>query len=92
LTTNRQLARWDHAFGLVSDIEQDFILVDLDDSTFDDLAVFDGDQSCVVRVIETCANVVFGDGSGVVFAVLVESSEYRVGGCSEGQGFAYLDG
>jgi hypothetical protein len=26
----------------------------------------------------------------VIFAVLVESSEHRVGGCSEGQGFAYL--
>ena len=87
---NRQLARRDHAFGLVPDIEQDFVLVDLDDSAFDDLAVFDSDQRCFVRGIEGCAHVVFGDRTWVVFAVLVERSERRVGGGSEGQGFAYL--
>jgi hypothetical protein len=34
-----QLARGDDALGLVADVEQDLVPVDLDDATFDDVAV-----------------------------------------------------
>jgi hypothetical protein len=36
-----QLAAGDDALGLVADVEQDLVLVDLDDRAVDDLAVFD---------------------------------------------------
>src|SRR5690606_1239005 len=44
VVADRQLASRDHAFGLVADVEQDLVLVDLDDRAFDDLAVFDQDH------------------------------------------------
>ena len=36
---DRQLARGDDALGLVADVEQDLVAVDLDDGAFDDVAV-----------------------------------------------------
>ena len=36
---DRQLARGDDALGLVADVEQDLVPIDLDDGAFDDVAV-----------------------------------------------------
>src|SRR5579859_3921077 len=38
---DRQLERRDHALGLVTDVEQDLVPVDLDDGSFDDVAVIE---------------------------------------------------
>src|SRR5215470_11805550 len=45
IVLDRQLTRGDHALGLVADIEQDLVSIDLDDGPFDNVAVvevFDG--------------------------------------------------
>ena len=44
VVADRQLAAGDHALGLVADVEQDLVLVDLDDRALDDLAVLDLDH------------------------------------------------
>ena len=44
VVADRQLAGGDDAFGLVADVEQDLVLVDLDDRAVDDLAVLDLDH------------------------------------------------
>jgi hypothetical protein len=50
----RQLAAGDHALGLVADVEQDLVLVDLDDRALDELAVLDLDHGAVDGVGEGC--------------------------------------
>ena len=46
VVADRQLAAGDHALGLVADVEQDLVLVDLDHLALDDLAVLDADHAC----------------------------------------------
>ena len=52
VVADRQLARRDDAFGLVTDVEQHFVAIDFDDRAFDDLAVFDLDHRGGVRLFE----------------------------------------
>ena len=58
-----QLARGDDALGLVADVEQDLVPVDLDDDTFDDVAVVEVLDGGVDRGKEVFlrADVVDGD-------------------------------
>ena len=61
-----QLARGDDALGLVADVEQDLVPVDLDDATLDDVAVvevLDGRVDSGKEVFLR-ANVVDGDLRG----------------------------
>src|SRR5689334_24827050 len=44
VVADRELAARDHTLGLVADVEQDLVLVDLHHRPVDDLAVFDLDE------------------------------------------------
>ena len=73
VVADRQLAGRDDALGLVADVEQDFVLVDLHHDAFDDLAVLDVDHRAVDRVGEGhAAEVVFDDLAGGVLTLLVD--------------------
>ena len=52
VVADRQLARRDDAFGLVPDVEQHFVAVDLDDAAVDDVAVVELDDGRVDRIGE----------------------------------------
>ena len=68
VVADRQLAGGDHALGLVADVEQDLVPVDLDDRALDDLAVLDLDHRAVDGVLERhAAEVVLDDWLGGVF-------------------------
>jgi hypothetical protein len=61
-----QLAGGDDTFGLVTDVEQNFIAVDLDDGTFDEVSVvevLDGGVDCCEEVLSG-TDVVNGDYGG----------------------------
>jgi hypothetical protein len=88
-----QLTRGDDALGLVADVEQDLVPVDLDDATLDDVAVVEVLDGRVDRGKEVflSANVVDGDlrgglldraGSHVVGTPIVDSE--TVGGRQAG--------
>ena len=81
VVADRQLAGRDDALGLVADVEQDLVLVDLDHRALDDLAVLDLDHGAVDGVVERhAAEVVGGDLAGDVRAVLVEGAAWELGG------------
>jgi hypothetical protein len=90
VVADAQLAREDHALGLVADVEEHFVLVDLDHGAVDELAVLDGDHGAVDRIGERHAEVVGDDLAGGVRALFVEGSHLvggRLGGgCGVGQG------
>ncbi len=52
IVANRELARRDDAFGLVPDVEEDFVAVDLHDGAGDDVAVVELDDRRVDGVGE----------------------------------------
>ena len=90
VVADAQLTSEDHALGLVADVEQHLVLVDLDHGAVDELAVLDGDHGAVDRIGERHAEVVGDDLAGGVRALFVEGS-HRVGGrlgggCGVGQG------
>ena len=85
VVADRQLAAGDHALGLVADVEQDLVPVDLDDRALDELAVLDRHHGAVDGVVEAAAEVVVGDLAGGVGAVLGEGAE--VGSCAGVGGF-----
>ena len=66
VVADRQLAAGDHALGLVADVEQDLVLVDLDHRALDDLAVLDVDHGAGDGVLEAAFEVVGGDLAGDV--------------------------
>ena len=68
VVADRQLARRDDALGLVADVEQDLVLVDLDDRALDELAVLDLDHGGVDGVGEPAGEVVLDDLAGGVLA------------------------
>ena len=90
VVADAQLAAEDDAFGLVADVEEYFVLVDLDHDAEDELTVFDGDHGAVDRVSERHAEIVRHDLAGGVDALFVEGSHLvggRLGGgCGVGQG------
>ena len=87
VVADRQLAGRDHALGLVADVEQDLVAVDLDHGAFDDLAVLDVDHGVGVGIVErTAVEVVLGDRAGDVGAVLVEGPELGRGLQGGGRG------
>ena len=62
-----QLAGGDDAFGLVTDVEQNFVAVNLDNNTFDEIAVVEVLDGCIYCGEEffSSTNVVDGNnGSG----------------------------
>jgi hypothetical protein len=61
---DRQLAGRDDAFGLVTDVEKNLVVVDLDDDAFDDVAIVEVLDREVDRCHEVfgCADVIDGDG------------------------------
>ena len=75
VVADRQLAGGDDALGLVADVEQDLVPVDLDDGALDDLAVLDLDHRLGVGIVEReTAEVVLGDLAGDVAPLLVEAA------------------
>ena len=72
VVADRQLAAGDHALGLVADVEQDLVPVDLDDGALDELAVLDRHHGAVDGVLEAAAEVVLGDLARRVGAVVGE--------------------
>ena len=91
VVADRQLARRDDAFGLVPDVEQHLVLVDLDHRAVDDLAVLDLDEGAVDRIGERHAEIVGGDLAGGVVAVLVEGA-HRASTAGWGSGCRTKDG
>ena len=80
---DRQLTRRDHTLRLVADIEEYLVLVDPDDRALYELAVLDIDHGGRVGLLQgQRAEVVLGDRSGDVLAVLVECPHWR--GCEDG--------
>jgi len=75
VVADRQLTAGDDALGLVADVEEDLVAVDLDDRALDDLAVLDLDHGRRIRVLHGDAGeVVQGHLAGLVLAVLVEGA------------------
>ena len=64
VVADAQLAGWDDALGLVADVEEDLVLVDLDDRAGDDLAVIDLDHRAVDGIGEGHSEIVDGDLAG----------------------------
>ena len=64
VVADRQLPAGDHALGLVADVEQDLVPVDLDHGALDELAVLDRHHGAVDGVVEAAAEVVLGDLRG----------------------------
>ena len=80
---DRQFARGDHALRLVANVEEYLVLVDPDDRALYELAVLDVDHGGRVGLLQgQRAEVVLGDRSGDVLAVLVECPHWR--GCEDG--------
>ena len=90
VVADAQLTGRDDAFGLVADVEEDFVLVDLDDRAGDDLAVIDFDHRAVDGIGEGHSEIVDGDLAGGVVALLVEGSHRRGGDRGVGQEFVLL--
>ena len=90
VVADAQLTRRDDAFGLVADVEQDLVLVDLDDRAGDDLAVIDFDHRAVDGIGEGHSEIVDGDLAGGVVAFLVEGAHRRGGDRGVGQEFVLL--
>ncbi len=90
VVADAQLAAEDDAFGLVADVQEHFVLVDLDHGAVDHLAVFDGDHGAVDRISERHTEIVGHDLAGGVGALFVEGSHLTGGrlggGCGVGQG------
>jgi len=65
-----KLAGGDDTFGLVTDVEQNFVAVDLDDGTFDEISVVEVLDGCVDGCEEVLSgtDVVDGDlrGTGLL--------------------------
>ena len=80
VVADRQLAAGDHALGLVADVEEDLVPVDLDDRALHELAVLDGHERAVDGVLEAAAEVVVDDLAGGVGAVFGEGAEGAAGG------------
>ena len=89
VVTDAELAARDHALALVADVQQDFVLVDLDDDAVDHHPVFDLDHGAVDRVSEGHAKVVGGYFARGVVALVIEGAKWAFGGRS-GCGFRVL--
>jgi len=75
VVANGELARRDDALGLESDVEQDFVVVDLDHGAGDEIAVFELEDAVADEGGEVGADhVVFGDDARNVIPVFVKGS------------------
>src|SRR3954452_11254402 len=85
---DRQLTRGDHALGLVADVEQDLVPVDLHDGAFDDVAIVEVLDGCVDRGEEVLL------GADVVDGHLGRVGLREVGGAArhKGMGTFGMDG
>ena len=84
VVADAQLTSGDDPFALVADVEQDFVLVDLDDGAGDELAVLDVDERAVDGVGEGHAEIVGDDLAGVIRAILIEGAPLGFGGIGVG--------
>ena len=75
VVADRQLTAGDHALGLVPDVQQDLVVVDLDHRAGDELAVLDLDHGGRIGLVEAGAEIVLDDWTGDVVALLVEGPE-----------------
>src|SRR5690606_35440037 len=91
VVADRQFAAGDDALGLVADVEQDLVPVDLHHRALDDLAVLDRDERPVDEVLEAAAEVVSDDLAGGVGAVFGEGAHAR-DGCLGGFGVGLVGG
>src|SRR5690554_364555 len=82
VVADRELTRRDHTLGLVADVEEDLVTVDLDDDALDEVAVVEVLDGGVNRGEEVFAraDVVDGDGGGLGGGYGHEGSD------SDGQG------
>jgi hypothetical protein len=89
VVADREFLGGDQTLGLVSDVEQDLVLVDLDHGAVHHLAIFDSDHGAVDRIGERHAEVVGDDLTGGVDALVVEGPHLAGGrlggGCGVGQ-------
>ena len=85
IVADAELAGEDDALALVADVEQHFVLVDLDDRAEHQLAVFDFDHRAFDGICEGHAQVVFGDLAGLVIPFFVEGA-HGTAGYGEGRG------
>ena len=90
VVADRELADGDDALGLVADVEEHLVVVDLHDRALHDVAVVEGDDRLVDRVVE-------GERTEVVLGDLVEDVAVRRrrtvgGGCRRGCGAASVAG
>src|ERR1019366_218928 len=70
-----ELARGDDAFGLEADVEQDFVVVDLDHGAGDQVTVFELEDAVADEGGEVGADhVVFGDDAREIIPVFVKGS------------------
>ena len=74
VVADAQLARRDDAFALVTNVEENFVLVDLDDNAVHQLAVLDGDHGAFDGFGERHAEIVGHDLTGGVIALFVKGA------------------
>ena len=88
IVTDAQLTSRNNTLTLVTNVEQNFVFVNLDDGADDDLTVFDFHNGVGDRISEAHAEVVDRDLSRGVVTVLIEGSHggIRVGQESRGIG------
>jgi hypothetical protein len=85
VVADRELASGDHALGLEADVQQHLVLVDLHDRAGDDVAVLEGDDGLVDRVLEgEVAEIVLDDLAGDVDPVGVEGASKSPAGSGPG--------
>jgi hypothetical protein len=82
---DRQLTRGDHALGLVADVEQDLVPIDLNDGAFDNVAVVevldglvDGREECFLRAQVVDGDLVVGARGGLDAARHVDCCSERM--------------
>ena len=87
VVANRELAARDHAFGLVADVQEDFVAIDLDHGAVHELAVLDGDHGGGVGVVHVLTFEVIQDDLSGLVALDLESGGVG-GGVGHGNFFA----
>ena len=86
VVTDAQFTRRDDTLAFVTNVEQNFVLVDLDDGAVHHLAIFDRDHGAVDCVGERHAEVIGYDLAGGVVALVVKRSKWGSGGLGGGSG------
>jgi len=75
VVADRQLTAGDHALGLVPDVQQHLVVIDLDHRAGDELAVLDLDHARRIGVVEAGAEIVLDDLARDVVPLRIEGPE-----------------